>query len=133
MRHFRLTREKSMPKEELESLKRWLQVVDARQVAFDDRQAKNEHNISEIKKKLDDLDQEHQHISERINVNTMQLTEIKSDVKPILEGINSLLEAVKIIGWLAKGIKWISVTIVGTGVIIYGWSEYIQQIFKSGN
>ena len=120
--------------------KDWLTAMELRQKSFEDRQAVNERRISEtrddvaiIKRDFEAHMIEHKHISERINVNTKQLADIRGIVEPISEGVHAIQESVKVLGWIANAVKWIGATAAGTALIIYGWFEYIADLLKTGN
>ena len=118
-------------------LKDYFTALELRQTSFEARQANNEHNIAEIKEVVArnsrDISEhlaDHKLISERINVNTQQLLDIKEDIQPIVQGVHTIQESVKVLGWISKIVKWISVTLVGTGLIVYSWTQHIQDFFK---
>ena len=133
---------KKMCKVNLEDcdFKDWLTAMELRQKSFEDRQAVNERRITEtrddvaiIKRDFEAHMVEHKHISERININTKQLTDIRGIVEPIHEGVHAIQESVKVFTWIANAVKWIGATVAGTALIIYGWFEYIADLLKAGN
>lgn len=118
-------------------LKDYFTALELRQTSFEARQATNEHNIAEIKevvaknsKDIAEHLEDHKLISERININTKQLVDIQGDIKPIVEGVHAIQESVKVLGWLANIVKWVSATLAGTGLIVYSWTQHLQDFFK---
>ena len=111
--------------------------MELRQKSFEDRQSVNEQRIAEtrvdvaeIKKDFELHMTEHKLISDRINVNTRQLAEIRDTIEPISEGIHAIRESVKVLGWLGKAIKWIGTTTAGVIALVYGWVEYFSHLGK---
>ena len=71
--------------------------------------------------------------SESIQFIDAKIDTLNDGVKPIVEGINSIKESVKVLTWLAKAVKWLATIGVAIGIVIYGWSEHLADIFKSNN
>ena len=118
-------------------LKEMFTTMEARQRSFEDRQAKNEikianteKNVALIQKDLSETKAEFLSLTSKVNVNTEQLVDIQSSVKPILEGIYAIKEGMKFWIWVVKSVKWIGITVTGVAASVYAWVEHISQIFK---
>jgi len=58
---------------------------------------------------------------------------LEKSMKPVLTGVHSIQESVKVLTWIVTGVKWvatISVSVTGT---VYVWSEHAHHFFTKGH
>ena len=62
-----------------------------------------------------------------IKGNTVKIDIIQKDIRPIVEGVHSIEESVKVLRWVSAGAKWVA----SIGAVFYIGYEYVHEFFKS--
>ena len=127
----------NLGKDKMCELKELFNTMELRQKSFEARQAKNEisianadKNIALIQKDLAETKSEFRLVSERVNVNTEQLIDIKEDIRPIVDGIGELRIVLKPWIWTIKKFKWIATTVLAGWVLFMDGVEHLMNFLK---
>lgn len=67
------------------------------------------------------LEDAHDELNRKVDANTKITASIKSDTGDIVDFFNAGKGTFKVLGWLGKGIKWVSSVALAIGAVYAAW------------